>query len=473
MRLTLTIVGIFIALSSSAQGLSYAMAREEMLSNNLEIQAAHDAIEIAQLELRAARGLRLPAIDFLASYTLMQRDIEIDLGSSKGTLSNTAQHIIDKGISDGIITPGIANLITEGLSHILAADWSLALQKRSTFIGAATIAQPIYMGGRINAAVTAAEIKANQAEYQLQALTNNLTTQLIELYYGIVLAERNIEVRNNVVKGIEQHLNDAIELEKEGLIPHSDVLYVQYKLSEAERELSTASSKLVVVRKALSKILNRECSENLTDRIFIVDSIYNIDYYIQMATDINPIIQHTRGDIALSEQGIKVARAALLPEISALGGAIIASHNLTSMLPRWSAGIGLRLNIFNGLVNKRNLQAANKTQETVFTISEITTDNITLLVENEYYNTINSLKYIDMTQTSIEFARAYLRTKHEGFIEGVTTSKELIDAELELQAAELEQMEAGYNFCKFLARLLEASGASDTFENYHIKAIFL
>ena len=473
MRLILLIFTILLSVGARAEGLSFDMAHKEMLDNNLEIEAGRKAIEIAQLELQATRGLRYPSIDLVADYTLMQRDIRVDLGGSKGALSNIAQNIINKGVTNGIISPDIAKFISEGLSPLLAADWGYTLQKRSTFIGAVTLTQPIYAGGRINAAITAAEIITNQAEYQLQAIINNTTTQLVEYYYGVVLAERDVEVRSDVVNGIKQHLDNAKAMEEEGLIPHSEVLYVEYRLAEAERELNDATNKLTIAREALSKILNRECNEILTDRIFIVDSIYPINYYIESATNINPILLGSRGNLALSEENIKLTRAALLPEIAALGGAIIASHNLTTILPRWSVGIGLKMNLFNGLTNERRHQAANRMSEAAFSITEFATNKITLLVENEYYSAINSLKAIDMINTSLRFARAYLEAKSEGFKEGFTPSQELIDAQLELQAAELKQLAVAYDFCKYLARLLEAAGISDTFTDYQQRAIFL
>lgn len=473
MRYTIFVAMLLLAHTTQAQSLSFAQAKEEMLANNLEIMAARQVVEAAQLELRATRGLRLPNIDFIASYTLMQHDISIDLGGSKGALNKFSQDIINKGINNGIITQSIANMISEGLSPLLAADWSYALQKRSTFMGAATITQPIYTGGRIEAAIKASEIAAYCAEYNLQAIINSKTTMLVEYYYGTVLAEYDVKLRESAVAGIRQHLHDAQAMEEEGVIPHSEVLYVQFRLSEAERELATSTSKLTLAREALGRILNRECSEKLTDRIFIVNSIYNIDYYIENSININPIILDARGNIALSEQGVKLAKAALLPEIAAMGGAIVASHNLTNMLPRWSIGIGLRLNIFDGLGKERRLAAANKANEAIYTVAEETTNSITLITENEYYNTTNSLKDVAMMKSSIEFARAYLATKIEGFKEGLTPSRELIDAQLELQATELKQLAAAYDFCKSLARLLEISGLSDTFIEYQQKAILL
>ena len=487
MRYTIFVAMLLLAHTTQAQSLSFAQAKEEMLANNLEIKAARQTVEAAQLELRATRGLRLPNIDFIASYTLMQRDISIDLGGSKGALNKFSQDIINKGINNGIITQSIANMISEGLSPLLAADWSYTLQKRSTFMGAATITQPIYTGGRIEAAIKASEIAANCAEYNLQAIINSKTTMLVEYYYGTVLAEYDVKLRESAVAGIRQHLHDAQAMEEEGVIPHSEVLYVQFRLSEAERELATSTSKLTLAREALGRILNRECSEKLTDRIFVVNSIYNIDYYIENSININPIILDARGNIALSEQGVKLAKAALLPEIAAMGGyaawvaahgaemggAIVDSHNLTHMLPRWSIGIGLRLNIFDGLGKERRLAAANKANEAIYTVAEETTNSIALITENEYYNTTNSLKDVAMMKSSIEFARAYLATKIEGFKEGLTPSRELIDAQLELQATELKQLAAAYDFCKSLARLLEISGLSDTFIEYQQKAILL
>ena len=473
MRYLITILALLLSVEAKTQGLSFAMAKNEMFENNLEIQAALQALEIADMELKATRGLRYPNIDFVGGYTLMQRDVKIDLNDIKNTLANTTHNFISEGVSSGLLMPNIADIISSGLSPILNTDWGYTLQKRSTFLGAITLTQPIYMGGSINAAITAAEIAKQSAGYQLKAITNSLTTQLVEYYYGVILAEQAVELSKRVVRGIENHLFDAEALEEEGMIAHSEVLYIKYRLSEAERELYSATNKLKLARDALSNILNRECSEILTDRIFIVDSIYNIDYYTESAININPIILIARGNIALSEQGTKLARAALLPEVAAMGGAVVASHNLSDLLPRWSIGIGVRMKIFDGLGKERRLIAAQHANKASFTASESITNSITLLTEQEYYNTINSLRDVAKLRSSIEFATAYLEAKQEGFNEGITSASELIDAELELRAAELRELSAAFDFCKSLARLLEAAGMSDSLEEYIEKAIFL
>ncbi|MBQ2783769.1 MAG: TolC family protein [Alistipes sp.] len=472
-RVAVILISIMIPFTLLAEGLTFDMAKELMMTNNLEIRSAQEAVEVKELELKAMRGLRYPSIDLVGGYVLMQRDVGIELGGTQGALSDAAQHFIGEGVSSGILSPDVAQFIANAISPLLAADWSIILQKRSSMVGAVSMVQPIYMGGRIDAAVASAEIAANSARYQLEAILNSKLTELVECYYGVIAAEMALDVRQQVVAGIKSHLADAEAMESEGMIPRSEVLYVRYKLSEAERNLRSAHNKLIIAREALSRVIGDSVSDKLTSRIFIVDEIYSLDYYIENGINFNPILLDAKSKIALSEQGVKVARAELLPEVAAFGGATIVSHNLTDLIPRWSVGVGIRLKLFDGLGKERRFQAAKQLNRVAHTAVSDAESGIRLIIENEYYSSINSLYDVGSMQATIDFATSYLQAKSDGFNEGVTPSSEVIDAQLALSAAKLEQSVAAFTFCKSLARLLEASGLSHTFDEYNQKAIFL
>lgn len=472
-RVFFILIFILSITTTRSQGLSFSMAEELMLTGNLEIQTAREVVKVTEIELKAMRGLRYPNIDLMGGYMLMQRDTKIDFGGSKGALSDAAQHIINEGVSNGIISPGVAEFITEGISPLLAADWSFILQKRSAILGAVSLVQPIYMGGKIDAAIASAEIAVNSARYKLQATINSKLTELVELYYGVIIAQMAVDLRQKSVDGLHSHLQDAQALEQEGMIPNSEVLYVKYKLSEAERDLHLAHSKLTIAQEALSRLLGCNASEKLTNRIFIVESIYPIDYYTENAINLNPILLDVKSKIALSEQGVNIARAELLPQVAAFGGAIVASHNLTKLMPRWNIGVGMQLKLFNGLGKERRLMAAKQVNRVAHTAVDDAEGGIRLLINNEYYSTINSLYNVSSYSSTIEFARSYLQAKSDGFKEGLTPSSEVVDAQIALCGAELERSVAAFSFCKSLARLLEASGLSHTFHEYQEKAIFI
>ena len=191
MRYLILIILTVISLSAKGKPLSFNQARELLYSNNLEIQAAREAVEIAKLELQATRGLRLPNIDFTGGYILMQRDIDIDFNGIKNSLDKVAQSILSESINNGVINQILSQLINLGLSPLMTADWSYTLQNRSTIIGGVSIVQPIYMGGRINAAIEASEAKLHQAEQLLRSIEYEKLNELVERYYGVVIARKH------------------------------------------------------------------------------------------------------------------------------------------------------------------------------------------------------------------------------------------------------------------------------------------
>lgn len=458
------IIGITPAVAQ--QNMSFSKAMNVMFENNSMVKSEQYNVDMAYNELRATRGLALPKIDLIGGYTLMQSDIDMDLGGSKGVITESLKDAINQGVTNGIISSDLASLLTQGLSPITSMDWRYTLQKRSFGVVGATLTLPIYMGGRINIANRAARIALSAASYSLDATKSMLLTELVERYYGVVVARSACAVRQDVVDAIKRHLVDAEAMEEEGIVAHSVVVYAQYKLAEAERDLHDAINKVKVAEAALNTTVGIEQSINPIDRIFICNNIHNIDYYTDMAIALNPILCELRHGKQLSEEGVKLARAAMLPEIAAMGAGAIYSYQLSNMIPRWSIGIGVRIPLFDGLGKEYRYIASKSGVKSVKEEVENAQSNIILLVEKEYYNLENSISNISATRRAIDFAESYYNSALEGFREGVVSSADLMDACTELAATKVEYLNAAYENTLTLARLLEASGLSDTFIQY-------
>lgn len=458
------IIGITPAVAQ--QNMSFSKAMNVMFENNSMVKSEQYNVDMAYNELRATRGLALPKIDLIGGYTLMQSDIDVDLGGNKGVITESLKDAINQGVTNGIISSDLASLLTQGLSPITSMDWRYTLQKRSFGVVGATLTLPIYMGGRINIANRAARIALSAASYSLDATKSMLLTELVERYYGVVIARSACAVRQDVVDAIKRHLVDAEAMEEEGIVAHSVVVYAQYKLAEAERDLHDAINKVKVAEAALNTTVGIEQSINPIDRIFICNNIHNIDYYTDMAIALNPILCELRHGKQLSEEGVKLARAAMLPEIVAMGAGAIYSYQLSNMIPRWSIGVGVRIPLFDGLGKEYRYIASKSGVKSVKEEVENAQSNIILLVEKEYYNLENTISNISATRRAIDFAESYYNSALEGFREGVVSSADLMDACTELAATKVEYLNAAYENTLTLARLLEASGLSDTFIQY-------
>jgi outer membrane protein TolC len=325
---------------------------------------------------------------------------------------------------------------------------------------------PIYLGGRIGIANRIAKLKIDGAQIGLNGVTDALTTELVERYYGVILAREVVDVKEFVVKGVEQHLHDAVAMEEQGIVAHSVVLYLQYKLSEVERDCSDAVSKLNIAQRALQTTLQSDNVIMPTDNMFLCNEIYNIDYYRDNAISLNVAIGETENSHRLSLEGVKLARSAFLPEVVVMGGASIYSYNLSDMVPRWAVGVGLSMPLFGGLSRQEQYRAAQSVERSVNEIAQKVEQDILLLVDREYYTLQNTLLNIDSSKRSIALAESYYNTALEGFREGVTPSSELMDARIALAASEVEYLDAVYSALVSLAKLLEVSGLSEEFLNY-------
>ena len=467
MRFLILLCGLMLGVSATAQQMvGFDDALGMMLERNRAISSAKYGVDAAYREYRATQGLRMPKVDMVGGYTLMQHNVDIELGGAKGVVSEALDGVIKGGLMDGVISPAVASLLTGGLAPLMESDWQYTLQKRHFGFVGATVTMPIYLGGRICVANRIAKLNIEGAQIALNSMSNALITELVERYYGVILAREVAAVKQFVVKGVEQHLRDAEAMEAEGVVAHSVVLYLTYKLSEAERDYSDAVSKLHIAERALQTTLQSDTEIMPVDKMFLSCEDHDVGYYHDSALNLNSAVTMAENAKRLSAEGVNLARSAFMPEVVAMGGASLYSYNLSDMIPRWVAGVGVTMPIFGGLTKQEEYRAAKSVEHSVNDMGAKVREDILLLVDREYYAMQNAQLNISSTQRSIAFAESYYTTALEGFREGVTTASELMDARIALAASEVEYLDAVYNYIVSLARLLEVSGLSDSFVLY-------
>lgn len=457
---------LYAGVAHAQLSLSFNEACGLMISNNSALQSAGYALDAASEERRAARGLRMPQVNLSGTYLYMQRDVDIDLGGSKGVVTSAVGSLINDGVSSGVIPQDVAQFIGAGLAPITNLDWRFTLQNRSTAVVGAELMMPIYMGGRINAANRAAELNIDIRSAELAGVESALLTELVERYYGVILAQAVVAVRGDMKRGIEQHLSDAEAMEQEGLMPHSAILFLRYRLLEAEGEVSEAEYNLTIARRALQTTLNIDEEVWPTDELFSNGVIRSLDYYVDAARELNPIIQGAESISGLAAVDVQLKRAELLPELFAFGGGVVYDYKLSDMVPRWCVGLGASFKLFNGLVKERNYAASRLMSRGVDAQVDDVVADVLLMVEQSYYGVQQAIEAMQTHRSSMVFAQSYYTTIYEGFIEGVSSATELMDAQIALTATKVEWLNAAYEYCKALAKLLEVSGLSYSFNDY-------
>ena len=75
--------------------------------------------------------------------------------------------------------------------------------------------------------------------------------------------------------------------------------------------------------------------------MFILDELEGVAYYQDLARKYSPLLNQVSLKRKLAEEGVKLQRAAFLPQVAAMGGAMFYNYQVSGLVPRWAVGVGV------------------------------------------------------------------------------------------------------------------------------------
>ena len=325
---------------------------------------------------------------------------------------------------------------------------------------------PVFTGGAIADANRAADARLSDAQEQTRSVEQSLQATLVDRYFGLCLAEQAGKVRRQVLEGMEQHLYQATRLEEEGVISRADRLHAEVSRAEAAREIQAAVQDVFLAQTALRTLLNQDIDPQPSSLLFVVHNLPTLEELQRDALGNNPNLLRLEAQQKLAKSALAVERADYLPDVALFARYELYPDDLTALEPRWVAGIGLQLNVFDGFARKHRVNAARATVSMVDHISQGAQSDIALLVEHNYRRVAKAMEQFDTLETTIELAEENLRVRKRAFEEGVASSLDVVDAVNMLSSIELARLAAAHDFVTSLADLLAVTGHAQNFADY-------
>lgn len=434
------------------QSMSFTEAYEIMNRENSLLKAIEKKEEVHEFEWKARKGLRYPSVRAFGLGIYKDRSLGVNLNGFKNS------------VGDFIHLP----------NPDVLGDWKVNFNKRDMVMGGFMATMPLFAGGKINAAIKAGEIEKKIGEKELDNTKNKLISELAQRYYTVKLAEQALLVREEVLKGMEDHLHDATKLEEHGIIAPVEKLSADVAVSEAKRQLDAAKKDASLARVALANTLEVDSvNDNLESDFFIVPQLESVEFYQESAVEHYPELQKLALQKELSEQGVKVKKAANYPTVLAFGQTILAHNNSMSGLDilyndnkPWTIGVGVTYTLFEGFKNRNEIRAAKATKESVELYEIKAKSDIKMLVAKLYQDIQKQEEQIDNLETQETLATEFLRVRNKAFSEGFATSTDVVDAEMKLSGVKLMKLQAHFNYAIGLASLFEFTGLSNDFIQY-------
>jgi len=458
--------------------MSFDQALDITFQNSHTLKQAKYLEKQKDQEANAAKGLYFPNIGIIADYIAMSDPIHLDLTDVKDaieplyqTMSKYGKFGDIPGVSDDIATQMIRGKLAQGLEGIDNSNWDQMIQKKQFGTVAATFQWPLFAGGKIHAANKAASIGKKDASMNSREKEGEVITELVERYYGLCLARQAVSVRQEVLTGLQQHLEDAQKMETEGLIAHTDVLHAHVFQAQALRELSKATQTADILNQALQNtlVMNDSLPIEPASELFYLDSIESESHYTALAESQNPLLNQVEIKRQLSVQGMKAQKSEYFPTVGLQGSYNIVSKDLSPYAPDWIVGIGLKWTLFDWTSRVNKVKSASFQTKQVEEIQIKAKSDVSTLIDKLYHELKMYSEQIVELSSAETYADEYLSARDKEFHQDITSSTDVVDARLALAKIKIERLEVLYNYDLTLARLLEIAGVPNEFSAYYKK----
>jgi len=479
-----------IVFGTEPQKITFEEALQISLQNNFQIkQADHHLLQMEQ-EMKAAWGLHYPKLSLNAGYNLMEDRLNLDLTPVQDALIPIYQTLGNYGMFSGVPNPDLAtkglmpvlpeNISTqavrqkmlEGLDKVRNAEWDITIQEKQFGTVSAGMIWPIFTGGKINAANRAAKIRYEAVGLENIQKSFELTNELVERYFGMVLASQAIIVRKDVQKTMEQHYQDAGKLFEQAQIANVELLNSKLNLADAEREFQKSVRQNEMLNEALLNTLAEKSFTQLqpVTSLFYLDSLESLDFFYEMALQKSPLLAQVNKKKELAGEGLKAEKSGQLPGIALSGMYDIVNKDLSPFLPSYLIGVGLKWNLFEGQSQNRRIKAMSYQKMQADDYFRKASSDVHTAITKYYQELCMYREQLKMMDTSVELADEYFRIRNKAFSEGMATSSQVADASLFLAKIRIDRLQAMYGYDVSLSKLLYYAGLTDQFTEYMKRA---
>lgn len=449
-------VSLTLPFPSMAQqvSLSFEDARERMLQHNVALRAAETEVQIARRERQRVRALWWPQLQADGMYMHLSERVEVREPLSQFTdpAREYVQHLL----------PG-EELVTGLLDRVGEYTLAFPLLPQDVASVGVTAEWVAFSGGKRIFADRLARRLVDVAEVGSRRVRATRQVELVERYYGLVLAQQAVEVYHRRYEGLHRHYTDAVRMESVGMADKAVRLFAQVAMEEAEREWRHAESVEQVRQSALKQLLGMaaEAVEVVpTSPLFAGMELPAEALFVEAMRRGNYTLTTLAIEERMADDKLRIDLGGYLPSVALFGKHTLYAHGLPSNLfPRTVVGVGFTWNLFDGLERERKVSQTKLTQQALAWGREDTEAELTVAVSELYATLQRTMADMRVLDSTIALGEELLRMRRVAFAEGMATSAEVVDAEDALATDRLARLTAQYACDVALANLQALCGS--------------
>ena len=364
-------------------------AARTALESHPVIEAATAGEREAEAGIGIARSGRLPKLSWVESFTRSDNPV-----FAFGTLLN------QRRFSE-------QNFGIAGLNNPDSVQNFQSLLK---------VEQILFDARRTKHAIRSARLARDLSATQRRSREMDVLLGVVRTYFGVSLAEGQVRVAEESVRGADADLRQASSRFEAGLTTKADVLSVQVHRASAEQESIHAANNLEVARAALSEALGLDPGvpqSPATPLTSAPEPSGTLTDYIALAV-------RERPDIHRASLGLDIAEAQTLEAKSALWPTVVAQGAFEADRARfvnqgganWLAGVSMRWELWKGSENRFKVAAARHGRDRAAALERQASGAAALQIRQAWYQLRSAAERLTVAETAVKQAEESLRISY-------------------------------------------------------------
>src|SRR6516162_1244063 len=415
-----------IAMSSGAvaqegQPLSLPDAVKMTLANNPLHRAAVADTKAASAGVREARAPMLPKITFAENFTAGNNPVFV-FGTKLNQQVFTAQDFALNQLNHPLPIGNYASRFL-GQCKLFDSTQSWKALDRAKYLNFAS-------------------------NEQLNRTDQELVYQTVQAYYGVLLAQKQVQVAGDAVKTVEAIQHDSRARVESGLAVDSDLLSAQVQASARQQELIERQNELALAQTRLALVMGAAADNVYRPKEALEEHTFpstDISLLEKTALEKRPDLKRSEWERSAQDKSVAMAKAAFGPRLNAFGSWEQDSHAVGwTGANNWLAGAELQFDLFAGGSKRAALAREKAMQERAAAGYSSFQDAVRLEVRSAYYQFNAAQQQVKVARSVIAQADESLRINQNRYEGGLSTVTDLLHVEEAAHRAKTDYWQAVY-----------------------------
>jgi outer membrane protein len=323
--------------------------------------------------------------------------------------------------------------------------------------------QPLWTGGRVAANVSAATADILEGRENLRRVEAQIMGSVIQAYADVRRDTAGLDIRQQDVEVLQKQLEESQARFDVGEVTRTDVAQSEARLAQAQASLQSAQAQLAVSRATYAALVGRNPGDLAPEPSLAYMLPTDVNDAFAVAEANNPTLRSQQFAESASRARVQEARAERMPELSAsasgqYGGGPVVSFDRGLYNREVTAGVTLTVPLFNGGLTTSRIRAAIERNNADRITIETQRRSVLQQLSQSWNQLLAARANITSTAEQVRAATIAAEGTRQEQQVGLRTTIDVLNAEQELRAAQLNQVTAAHDEYVAAATVLLSMG---------------